>query len=59
MSQSQIFDPARLVLYQPTCQKCGARMWLVKIEPDAPSHDKRVFECQQCEEILTEVVKYR
>jgi transposase-like protein len=60
MSQSEnIFDPARLVLYQPICPKCGARMWIVRIEPDEPGHDKRTFECPQCENVLTETVKYR
>jgi hypothetical protein len=59
MSQSEnIFDPARLVLYQPMCSKCGGTMWLARIEPDAPGHDKRVFECPQCENVLVEVVKY-
>jgi GAF domain-containing protein len=38
MSQFETFDPARLVLYMPTCEKCGAKMWLVRIEPDAPGH---------------------
>jgi hypothetical protein len=58
MSQFETFDPARL-LYMPTCKKCGAKMWLVRIEPDAPGHDRRSFECPQCENAVTEVVKYR
>jgi ribosomal protein S27AE len=60
MSQFEnIFDPARLVLYQPNCPKCGARMWLARIEPDEPGHDKRIFECPQCESVTSEIVKYR
>jgi len=59
MSQFETFDPARLVLYMPTCEKCGAKMWLVRIEPDAPGHDRRCFQCPQCENAATEVVKYR
>jgi len=59
MSQSDAFDPARLVLSQPVCPKCGGRMWLSRIEPDEPNHDKRTFECPQCENVVSEVVKYR
>jgi len=59
MSQSFEFDPARLVLSQPICPKCGGRMWLSRIEPDEPHHDKRTFECPQCEHVVSEVVKYR
>ena len=59
MSQFVRFDPARLVLYMPTCEKCGAKMWLVRIEPDAPGHDRRSFECPQCENVFQETVKYR
>jgi hypothetical protein len=59
MSQPDIFDPARLVLSQPICPQCGARMWLAQIEPDEPGHDKRTFECLQCENVVNEIVKYR
>ena len=55
MSQFETFDPTRLVLYMPTCEKCGAKMWLVRIEPDAPGHDRRCFQCPQA----NETVKYR
>jgi len=43
----------------PTCTACGAPMWLARIEPDRPDHDKRTFNCLACDEIATEVVKYR
>ena len=43
----------------PTCEACGAPMWLARIEPDRPDHDKRTFNCLACDEIATEVVKYR
>jgi len=59
MSQFVRFDPARLVLHMPNCEKCGAKMWLVRIEPDAPGHDRRYFECPQYENVATEIVKYR
>jgi hypothetical protein len=59
MSQWESFDPARLVLDLPTCPKCGAKMWLARIEPDAPGHDKRTYECPTCENVVSETVKYR
>jgi hypothetical protein len=27
-------------------------MWLSRIEPDEPNHDKRTFECPQCENVV-------
>ena len=59
MSQFASFDPARLVLSQPTCPQCDTRMWLVRIEPDEPDHDKRIFECPRGEKVVSEIVKYR
>jgi hypothetical protein len=60
MSQSEnFFEPARLVLDLPICPKCGARMWLARIEPDEPGHDKRTFECPQCDNVVSQIVKYR
>ena len=60
MSQSEnFFDPARLVLDLPICQKCGASMWLERIESDAPGFDNRTFKCPQCENFVSEIVKYR
>jgi hypothetical protein len=35
-------------------------MWLVRIEPDRkPDHDKRTFECSECEQSKMLVVGYR
>lgn len=42
----------------PKCE-CGARMWLARIEPDRPDHDRRTFECPRCQNERVEVVKYR
>ena len=33
----------------PRCARCGAPMWLARIEPDGPSLEKRTFECQVCQ----------
>jgi len=38
---------------------CGAPMWIARIEPDIPDHDKRTFECRACANIKTEILKYR
>jgi hypothetical protein len=59
MSQFASVDPAALVLSQPTCPLCGAKMGLVRIEPDKPGHENRIFECPGCEKVVSEVVKYR
>ena len=42
----------------PFCAKCDAPMWLTRIEPDFPHHDKRTFECQACGGTTTIVAKY-
>ena len=34
-------------------------MLLSRIEPDAPDHDKRTFECPACGNELSEVVKFK
>jgi DNA-directed RNA polymerase subunit RPC12/RpoP len=41
------------------CAKCGAPMWLTRIEPYEPDHDQRMFECQACSNTIIEIVKYR
>jgi hypothetical protein len=59
VSDFQTFDPARPVLGQPKCPNCGSLMWLIRIEPDEPNHDRRTFQCEECAHSHTEVVKYR
>jgi transposase-like protein len=44
---------------RPTCPRCGAMMWIARIEPDKPDHDRRTFECPSCDHSVTEVVKYK
>jgi hypothetical protein len=36
-------------IVHPTCAKCGAPMWLTRIEPDGPGLEKHTFECQACQ----------
>ena len=47
------------VIARPVCEGCGARMWLSRIEPDKPDHDRRIFECAECNNEKIVVVKYR
>ncbi len=58
MRQSQSIPYAQDIVH-PTCAKCGAPMWLTRIEPDEPGSEKRTFECQACQNELVEVIKYR
>ena len=46
-------------IVHPTCAKCGAPMWLTRIEPDGPGLEKRTFECQACQNEAIDVVKFR
>jgi DNA-directed RNA polymerase subunit RPC12/RpoP len=43
----------------PECAKCGAPMWLTRIGPYEPDHDRRTFECQACGNSKFEIVKFR
>jgi transposase-like protein len=36
------------LLLMPVCPDCGQEIGLVRIEPAAPGHDLRTFECAQC-----------
>jgi transposase-like protein len=53
------YDPGKPEIAHPTCTRCGAPMWLTRIEPDKPDHDRRTFECKACRKTVVEVVKYR
>jgi transposase-like protein len=39
------------------CPACGQPMWIVRIEPDKPGHDRRTFECADCKHLETFIVK--
>jgi hypothetical protein len=58
MRQFQLSSPAEDIVH-PTCAKCGAPMWLTRIEPEGPGSEQRTFECQACQNVLTEIVKFR
>jgi DNA-directed RNA polymerase subunit RPC12/RpoP len=57
-----LFQPATPYsnsITRPPCSKCSTVMMLARIAPDAPDHDKRSFECPNCNHEETLVVKYR
>jgi ribosomal protein S27AE len=41
---------------RPVCSKCGAPMWLIRIEPDKFGFARRTFECPRCQNQVTEVI---
>jgi DNA-directed RNA polymerase subunit RPC12/RpoP len=42
---------------RPVCSKCGAPMWLTRIEPDKSGFARRSFECPRCQNQMTEVIE--
>jgi hypothetical protein len=58
MRQFEVNPPAQDIVH-PTCAKCGAPMWLTRIDPDGPSLEKRTFECQACQNEVIDIVKKR
>jgi len=44
---------------RPNCPRCGTRMMLGRIRPahGKPDHDERTFECPNCGNEISEVVK--
>lgn len=41
---------------RPVCSKCGALMWLIRIEPEKPDCARRTFECPRCENRISDVI---
>lgn len=41
---------------RPVCSKCGAPMWLIRIEPEKPDRAQRTFECPRCQNQMVEVI---
>jgi hypothetical protein len=59
MPLSYTFDPVRPFIDRPRCPNCRSQMWLDRIEPDVPDHDRRTFECPRCQHVESVVVKYK
>ncbi len=45
------------IVARPVCSKCGAPMWLTRIQPDKPSFARRTLECPRCQHSIIEVVE--
>jgi len=59
MQQSYVERSQQVIEHSVVCAKCGAPMWLTRIEAYDADRDQRMFECQACGKSMTEVVKYR
>jgi hypothetical protein len=57
--QHSYIDSSNGEFKHPIFGKCGAPMWLARIEPDTPDHDKRTFDCHACGNTIIEIAKYR
>jgi ribosomal protein S27AE len=45
-----------LVIRYPNCPKCGTKMYLARLQPEKPDHDRLTFECSQCAYVEMEIV---
>jgi hypothetical protein len=59
MAQPQYLSEALTLQERPTCEHCGSRMWLTRIEPDDAAHERRIFECPVCKQSESKIVKFR
>jgi len=41
-------DSHEVEIAHPICDRCGAPMWLTRIESDEPGRDRHTFECKAC-----------
>jgi hypothetical protein len=45
------------LITRPLCPECGAQMLLSRVEPEAPGHEKWIFECSGCDHESCEIAK--
>jgi predicted RNA-binding Zn-ribbon protein involved in translation (DUF1610 family) len=57
MTKHQVVDFSLQDIERPSCPNCGTLMWLARITPDRPHHDKRTFECPVCDHAQDIIVK--
>jgi hypothetical protein len=43
----------------PKCRECDVSMWLARVAPDKPDHDKCTFECSACNAMIIQIVKHK
>ena len=60
MQQAEI-TPTLFGIGRPNCPRCGARMMLARVGTilGRPDHDARTFECIQCRQELSKVVRFK
>ena len=59
MAQQQSTPSNSPTIERPPCPKCGSLMWLARITPEGPDHDRRTFDCPVCNTSETAVVKFK
>jgi len=59
MSQSLYAIAPSLIINTPVCPTCRTAMMIVRIEPEKPDHDRRTYECPQCDHSESRVVKFK
>jgi hypothetical protein len=59
MAQHQSTPSHTVTIDGPLCLICGSQMWLARIEPERPTHDKRTFECPACETSEIALVEFK
>jgi hypothetical protein len=50
-------ESPRTTAKRPVCSKCGAPMWLTRIQPGKPGFARRTLECPQCQNAVTEIIE--
>jgi hypothetical protein len=58
MQPSQFVSTPKTIA-TPNCPKCGSNMWLARIERDKLDHDRRTFECPDCQHVEVQVFKFK
>ncbi len=46
-----------IIIARPVCSKCGAPLWLTRIQPDKPGHARRTLECPRCQNQVSETIE--
>ena len=59
MSQPQHISASPQSPDLPPCPQCGAKMLLIRIDPDSPGVSRHRFACDQCGHDETALVRFR
>jgi ribosomal protein S27AE len=57
MPGTPLLNPRRIEPERPPCPTCGVPMWIVRVEPLPPDHQKHVWECPKCGHEATMLAK--